>query len=222
MFLGGILIFEQKNSFASPKKKKPSQTLDIQGPPKLRFGMTGPIPNIPNKTLLRFGLLDVEAWHVPGDSSRDLFYPPNVGGHLYNLSKRSRKLTIPKKVTAWTAFWDGENVTFSKVKWPPTRGKKGHGLNRLSPGRCFFLSPPGAVFWSIGPVPPPSPSIRWPKSWSTRDIPPCRLKMIRYVRHFGMCWGRWFFWAFGVLMFHKRKGDTYRTNPKSKFLGWMD
>ena len=37
-------------------------------------------------------------------------------------------------------FWDGENVTFSKVKWPPTRGEKGHGLNHLA----FLVSLPFA------------------------------------------------------------------------------
>ena len=35
-------------------------------------------------------------------------------------------------------FWDGENVTLKQgVKWPPTRGWKGHFE---SPGRCCFPS----------------------------------------------------------------------------------
>ncbi len=36
-------------------------------------------------------------------------------------------------------FWDGENVTLSKVKWPPIKGSKGH-----------FESPGGHVYFFWG------------------------------------------------------------------------
>ncbi len=47
------------------------------------------------------------------------------------LNIHHKKLTKCTWQFCWCPCWDGENVTLSRVKWPPTRGSKGHGLNHL-------------------------------------------------------------------------------------------
>ena len=40
----------------------------------------------------------------------------------------------------WWPFWDGVLWPFGKVKWPPSRGRKGHGLNHLEFISLLFTS----------------------------------------------------------------------------------
>ena len=44
----------------------------------------------------------------------------------------------PTRQVCWWPFWDGENVTLPKVKWPRTRGSKGIWENKTSKTSWWF------------------------------------------------------------------------------------
>ena len=66
--------------------------------------------------------------------------------------RRKAEEAIYLKKSTWQfcerdLFGDGENVTLSRVKWPPTRGSKGHfeELNRLAHGNVYMIHVIGSL-----------------------------------------------------------------------------
>ena len=88
----------------------------------------------------------------------------DVGENLQE-SMLSGIIWDPVKILRTWLFWDGEEVSLSKIKWPPTGGSKGHELNHLD---VDF-----SIFCSFQPVIRPSSTAttaKWRWGWKTSSF----------------------------------------------------